>query len=222
MLYVSYLRVSTKKQSKKRVYAEYGLGIEAQHDMIYAYTGCLPLQEFVEVESGARIDRPKLQEALALCRLTKAKLVVAKLDRLARDAAFVCNLLNSDVEFVACDFPTANRMLIQILAVMAEYERSLISDRTKKALAVLKEAGVKLGNPNATSEGRRKGVLANQRCSQEFNSKILPIIQDMKEAGKSPTEIARRLNEAQVKTIRGKTWGVQSVINLLNASVQCS
>jgi DNA invertase Pin-like site-specific DNA recombinase len=137
--WVSYLRVSTDKQG------ESGLGIEAQRKAVETYLngGSWTLaQEFVEVESGKRSNnRPQLAAALAACKKLKAKLVVAKLDRLARNVAFISKLMESGVEFVACDFPHANKLTIHILAAVAEHERELISSRTKAALAAAKERG---------------------------------------------------------------------------------
>src|ERR1700722_14840044 len=142
--YVAYLRVSTHKQGRS------GLGLEAQRESVRHYIASVSGKlsaEFVEVESGKPKDRPKLALALASCRLHGATLIVAKLDRLARNVAFVSNFLESGSEFVAVDFPQANRMMIQMLAVIGEYEAKLISDRTKVALAAYKrrDKGNKLG-----------------------------------------------------------------------------
>ena len=128
--YVAYLRQSTKKQEIS------GLGIEAQREIIGRYLGQeKPIAEFVETESGKKTDRPKLTEALALCRKTGSTLIVAKLDRLSRNVAFTSKLLESDVEIKFCDFPEANRLVLHIIASIAEYEAGLISQRTKwKAL----------------------------------------------------------------------------------------
>ena len=130
--YVAYLRVSTQKQGYS------GLGLEAQREIIHNYLReKKPIFEYVEVESGRKTDkgRPKLKEALSQCRTHGAKLIVAKLDRLARNVSFLSALLESDVEIVFCDFPQANKMVLHILASISQYEAELISTRTKQALA---------------------------------------------------------------------------------------
>lgn len=140
--YVAYLRVSTQKQGYS------GLGLEAQKEIIHNYLrDTKPIAEYVEIESGRKTDRPKLTEALALCRKNGAKLIVAKLDRLARNVSFLSALLESDVEIVFCDFPQANKMVLHIMASISQYEAELISTRTRQALAAKKARGCKLGNP---------------------------------------------------------------------------
>ena len=142
--FVAYLRVSTDKQGRS------GLGLEAQRAAVAAHvdgTRGQIVSEFVEVESGRRKDRPQLAAALDACRALRAILVIAKLDRLARNVAFVSNLMESGVEFVAADMPTVNRLTIHILAAVAEEEARMISARTKAALAAAKARGVRLGNP---------------------------------------------------------------------------
>src|SRR4051812_41758138 len=142
--FVAYYRVSTTRQGQS------GLGLEAQRKAVTDFLDGGHWQlvaEAVEVESGKRSDRPKLQEALRLCRLHGATLVIAKLDRLARNVAFISNLMESGVDFVAVDFPQANRLTVHILAAVAEHEREMIAQRTKAALAAAKARGVKLGNP---------------------------------------------------------------------------
>ena len=140
--FVAYYRVSTEKQGRS------GLGLEAQQEAVRTHLngGNWHLAaEVVEIESGKRNDRPKLAEALRLCRLHGATLIIAKLDRLARNVAFISNLMESGVEFTAVDFPQANRLTVHILAAVAEHEREMISKRTKDALAAAKARGVKLG-----------------------------------------------------------------------------
>jgi DNA invertase Pin-like site-specific DNA recombinase len=125
-----------------------GLGVEAQREIIEKFLGDKkPIAEFVETESGKRTDRPKLAEALELCRKTKSTLIVAKLDRLSRNVAFTSKLLESDVEIKFCDFPEANRLVLHIIASIAEYECGLISQRTKQSLKAKKARGVRLGKP---------------------------------------------------------------------------
>src|SRR5918994_831 len=155
--YVSYLRVSTDRQGRS------GLGLEAQRKAVEDFLNggrWQLLSEFVEVESGKREDRPKLAEALALCRLHGATLVIAKLDRLSRDAHFLLGLQKAGVRFVAADMPEANEMVVGIMAVVAQAERRMISERTKAALAAAKARGQRLGTPgNLRNEevGRANG-----------------------------------------------------------------
>lgn len=140
--FISYLKVSTARQGSS------GLGLEAQREAVSRYLngGSWTLvQELVEVESGKRNDRPQIAEAVRLCRLHKASLVIAKLDRLARNVHFISSLMESGVDFVACDFPEANRLTVPILAAVAEHEATMISNRTKAALRVAKVRGVTLG-----------------------------------------------------------------------------
>jgi DNA invertase Pin-like site-specific DNA recombinase len=151
--WVSYLRVSTDAQGSS------GLGIEAQRKAVETYLNGVSwtlAQEFIEVESGKRSNnRPQLAAALMACKKLKAKLIVAKLDRLARNVAFISKLMEAGVEFVACDFPHANKLTIHILAAVAEHERELISSRTKEALAAAKARGKKLGGPKQAIAANR-------------------------------------------------------------------
>src|SRR3954469_11857326 len=155
--FVAYYRVSTEKQGRS------GLGLEAQQEAVRSYLnggGWHLMAEVVEVESGKKNDRPRLAEALRLCRLHGAILIIAKLDRLARNVAFISNLMESGVEFTAVDFPQANRLTVHILAAVAEHEREMISRRTKDALAAAKARGTKLGgNQGKIHLTARKGAL---------------------------------------------------------------
>ena len=140
--FVAYLRVSTRRQGAS------GLGLQAQQEIIQKHlNGDSPIAEFIEVESGRKYDRPKLHEALELCKKEKATLVVAKMDRLSRNVAFTSQLLDSGIEIVFCDFPKANRLVLTIISAISEYEAGLIRQRTKAALQVKKEQGCQLGKP---------------------------------------------------------------------------
>ena len=166
--YVAYLRVSTQRQGVSC------LGLEAQRQMIRNHLGEQPLEaEFVEVESGRKNDRPKLKEALELCRKTSAILIVAKLDRLARNVCFLSNLLESDVEIVFCDFPSANKMVLHILSAISQYEAELISSRTKMALQAKKERGFKLGNPHHLMNNHKQAI-ANSNKANSSKAKRNP------------------------------------------------
>lgn len=150
---VAYERVSTARQGK------FGLGLEAQRKAICDYAaakGATLLGCFTEVESGKRNDRPELHKALQLARVTGATLVIAKLDRLSRNAAFLLALRDSGVGSVACDMPEANDLTVGIMALVAQQEREAISRRAKEALAAAKARGVKLGNPNGAPAGQKR------------------------------------------------------------------
>src|SRR6478752_10484009 len=156
--FVAYFRVSTGRQGKS------GLGLEAQRASVINYLngGTWELVgEFVEVESGKHSDRPRLAEALQVCRKHRAKLVIAKLDRLSRNLAFIATLMESGIEFVAVDNPHANKLTVHILAAVAQHEREMISERTKAALAAAKARGKRIGNPRL-SEARRHAAMANK------------------------------------------------------------
>src|SRR5262245_50968436 len=160
----------------------------------------------MEVESGKRNDRPELEKALAACKKQKAKLVIAKLDRLSRNLAFIAALMESGVEFIACDMPHANKLTIHILAAVAEHEREMISERTKAALAVAKKRGQRLGNPNI-SEAAKLGRAVVMAKARRFAANIRPIIEEIQRAGAtSANAIAAKLNERNVKTARGGKW----------------
>jgi DNA invertase Pin-like site-specific DNA recombinase len=165
-----------------------------------------PRREFVEVESGKRSDRPQLAAALAACKKNKAKLVVAKLDRLARNVAFISKLMESGVEFIAADMPFANKLTIHILAAVAEHEREAISDRTKQALAAAKARGVKLGGPKL-AEAQRNGSEKNRENADRFATNTKPVIEQIRKSGITTLRgIAAALNARGVPTARGGTW----------------
>lgn len=148
MQIISYLRVSTARQGAS------GLGLEAQRATVAAHVaagGHTLVAEYVEVESGRKADRPQLAAALSACKLHRATLVIAKLDRLARNVAFIANLMDGGVDFLACDMPHANRLTLHLLAAIAEHEREMISQCTKAALQAAKARGKRLGNPNGAA-----------------------------------------------------------------------
>ena len=173
--------------------------------------------EFSEVESGRKTDeeRPQLAAALDFCKRNKGTLVIAKLDRLARNAEFLLRLQNSGVEFVCCDCPNADRFTVGILALVAQRERELISERTRLGLAAAKAKGVKVGKPNP-QKPLAKMAVANKAAKVEFAAKVLPIIQEIKSAGVSTLRgICECLNRRGVQTRNGKNWYPATVRNVL-------
>jgi DNA invertase Pin-like site-specific DNA recombinase len=180
------------------------------------------LKTFTEVESGKLSDRPELKKALHLAKITGATLVISRIDRLARNAAFLLTLRDSGVKFVAADMPDVDRTTVGILAVIAEAERESISRRTKDALAAAKRRGVKLGNPNGAEALRRaaKGNEAGLRVivdkANAHAEDLRPVIEALREEGiVSLGGIAEALNERGVETPRGGLWHPSSVSNLL-------
>lgn len=214
--FVAYYRVSTQRQG------ESGLGLDAQRMAVTEYltrTSGRLVSEITEVESGKRNDRPKLAEALSACRIHNAVLVIAKLDRLARNAAFLLSLKDAGVEFVAVDMPNANRLTVGIMALVAEDEAERISARTKAALAAAKVRGVKLGNPNNLSNrvvgsvrgNQRKAAMADKRAKE-----LLPVTVAIQAQGCSALgAIAAALNERGIMASRGGTWSAMQVKRLL-------
>ncbi|TNY30559.1 recombinase family protein, partial [Pelagovum pacificum] len=180
------------------------------------------LSRFTEVESGRKNDRPELEKALHLARLTGATLVIAKLDRLSRNAALLLTLRDSGVRFVACDMPEANNLTVGIMALVAEQEREAISRRTKEALAAAKARGVKLGNPNGAAALRRaaKGGEALRVTvagnANDFAMALSPIVRAIQQAGHTSLRaLADELNARGMRTRRGGKWHVSNVRNLL-------
>lgn len=210
---IVYLRVSTQRQGKS------GLGLDAQRSAVAEYTRAHGLEvagEFVEVESGKKADRPQLRAALAASQRLGAKLLVAKIDRLARSVAFVSNLMEANVDFVACDMPEANRLTIHIIAAVAEHERTMISARTKAALAAAKARGVKLGGIRGQSH--LKAAAVRSAKSRERAQTTLAVIEQIKRGGiVSFRGIANELVARGIKTSRGKShWYPASVRQVLS------
>jgi DNA invertase Pin-like site-specific DNA recombinase len=217
--YVAYYRVSTAKQGKS------GLGLEAQQEAVRSYLNggrWKMVAEAIEIESGKRNDRPKLAEALALCRVHGATLVIAKLDRLARNVNFISNLMESTVEFTAVDFPQANRLTIHILAAVAEHEAAIISARTKAALGAAKARGVVLGGDRgniaalATAGAKVSAAKRGAKATSRAND-LLPVIRSAQKSGASSLrQIADVLNERGIKTARGGEWSAVQVQRILS------
>ena len=201
--FVAYYRVSTDRQGSS------GLGLEAQQKAVRDYLdgGAWELVgEFVEVESGKRADRPELAKALETCRKQKAKLVIAKLDRLSRNLAFIATLMDSGVAFVAVDNPHANKLTVHILAAVAEHEREAISERTKAALAAAKARGKRLGTPDPKRAVKRMHAALKTKTAG-FAANVLPIIREVQATGHtSHNAIAGQLNTRRVATSRGGRW----------------
>jgi len=210
-MYVTYYRVSTQRQGQS------GLGLEAQRSAVQAYlAGKEIIAEFTEVESGRKNNRPQLAAALALAKKQKATLVIAKLDRLARNVHFISGLLESNVQFVAADMPEADRTFLQMVAVFAEWEARKISERTKLALAEAKLRGTKLGSPSPHI-GSKAGLKAiNDRCNVYLEN-ISPILQDIVgDVGFNLRAIAARLQRRGIKTATGlDVWHPAQVGKLL-------
>lgn len=205
--FVAYYRVSTAQQGKS------GLGLEAQQAAVRSYLNGGDwnlVGEFTEVESGKRKNRPQLEAALMMCRKQKATLVIAKLDRLARNLHFISGLMESKINFVAVDMPTANRLTVHILAAVAEEEARAISARTKAALASAKARGVRLGSYGATL-GK-----ANATSAQQTARSLKPIVEAIKAEGVTTVRgIAEALNARKVATPQGGKWHSTSVHRLL-------
>jgi len=213
--YIAYFRVSTARQGKS------GLGLDAQRLAVLSHLkGEKPLHEFTEVESGRRTDRPKLTAALAACRVHKATLVIAKLDRLARNVAFVSNLMESGVDFEAVDYPQANRLTIHILAAVAEHEAKMISDRTRAALAAAKERGRSLGGFRGragTASDLAKARSARVAKANQRAADIGPTIRMLQTNGAcSLRSIAGGLNAQAIAAPRGGSWTAAQVRRALH------
>lgn len=209
--FVAYYRVSTDRQGRS------GLGLEAQQQAVRT---CLAgrdgelVAEFTEVETGkgtnALSKRPQLRAALDRARRHKATLIIAKLDRLARNVAFIAQLMDSDVDFIAVDHPTANRLTLHILAAVAEHEREMISERTKAALAAAKARGTVLG-----ANGRNLAA-ENKRQAADRLAPLRPLLSSLVSEGLTVRAMVERLNGAGIGAPGGGRWHVASLHRALH------
>ena len=216
---ISYLRVSTAQQGSS------GLGLEAQEAAVVRYASSINadiVATFKEVETGKLNARPELTKALELAKLTGSTLVIAKLDRLSRNAAFLLNLQEARVPFVAADMPEASNLTVGFMALIAQYEAEAISKRTKEALQAAKVRGQRLGNPNGAAallkaaKGNSAAVSVIKLKADNHARNLKPVIQALKAQGISSLGgIAKALNERGMLTPRGGTWHKTSVSNLL-------
>lgn len=212
--FVAYYRVSTQRQGRS------GLGIEAQRAAVAAFVAdgdWEQVGEFEEYESGKGANaldrRPRLREALQLCKRKHATLLIAKLDRLARNVHFITGLIEVGADFVAIDMPTANKAMLQVFAVMAEHERDQISTRTKAALAAAKARGVRLG---ATGPANLRAYLdARVSASLAFSGRLKGLLDDLRAAGLSQRQVVARLNELGIEAPRGGSWSLVQLQRVL-------
>ena len=218
---VEYRRVSDKKQGQS------GLGLEAQQTAVQSYASAVSgrvIATYTEVEHGDDCDRPEINKAIAHAKRAKATLVVAKLDRLARDVEFTAKLMNSGIDFIACDNPNANRLTIHILAAVAENELRCIRERTRNALQAAKARGVLLGSARPGQwDGREEQRLAGAKKgnavavkvlkeqAEEAYADILPTMQGLRSEGRSLQEIANKLTADGHTTRRGRPWNKMQV-----------
>lgn len=206
--FVSYLRVSTQRQGAS------GLGLDAQREAVSHYISDqkgIALAEFVEIESGKVRDRPVLAQSIARCQSEKATLVIAKLDRLGRNVAFVSSLMEAGIDFVAADAPYANRLMIHILSAFAEHERTMIAERTRAALAAAKARGVQLG-----ANGHRLAA-RNRSDAQAFAERYRHVVAEIMD-GRTLTlaEVAAEVNRRSILTRDGAAWSPGTIKRLLD------
>jgi DNA invertase Pin-like site-specific DNA recombinase len=197
--FIAYYRVSTDKQGKS------GLGLDAQRKAVLDYLdgGKWELVgEFTEVETGKRADRPELEKAIAACKKHRARLIIAKLDRLSRNVAFISALMERKVDFVCCDNPTATKFTIHILAAVAEFEREAISMRTKEALAAAKAKGKRLGNYQRIAEAKQKATTVRAETVRPAITSTLHL---------SMQAAADELNRRGITTVTGKPWHAMQI-----------
>jgi DNA invertase Pin-like site-specific DNA recombinase len=206
--FVAYYRVSTDRQGRS------GLGLETQQKAVRDYLNGGDWElvgEFTETESGRKDERPELDKALALCRKRKARLVIAKLDRLSRNLAFIARLMDAGVEFVAVDNPHANKLTIHILAAVAQHEREMIAERTRAALQAAKTRGVRLGR-----HGAEKLAPVYRTQAVERAQALAPMVAEIRAEGASSLrEIAAGLNARGITTAQGRPWAAMQVKRVL-------
>ena len=219
--FLSYLRVSTAGQGVS------GLGLEAQRAAVTTYLNggnWKLIREVIEIESGKRSDRPQLAEAIRLCKLHKATLIIAKLDRLARNVHFISGLMESGVEFVAVDMPQANRFTVHIMSAVAEQEAEAISKRTKAALAAAKARGTQLGGRRVSAErfadiarsAQPKAQAANSAKAAKKRAEVIPAIEALQAEGITTLRaLAAGLNEREIEAPRGGQWTAMQVQRVL-------
>jgi len=210
--FIGYFRVSTDRQGRS------GLGLEAQRDAVLRHLAGVGGQlqsEFIEIESGKRNDRPQLAAAIGAAKKSTATLIIAKLDRLARNVHFVSGLMESGVDFVAADNPHANKLMVHLLAAFAEHEREQISQRTKDALAAAKARGVRLGRNGSDRLAPRNRAEAIERARQ-----LAPVLAELKRAGMSARRMAAELTARRIATPGGRRWHAQSVLRIIDRAVK--
>lgn len=217
---VAYYRVSTAAQGRS------GLGLDAQREAVEHLCQSkgwdIIAPPYTEVESGKRADRPELMKALHRAKVTGSTLVVAKLDRLSRNVAFLATLQDSGVKFIAADMPEANELTVHIMAAVAQAERKAISRRTTEALQAAKARGQRLGNPNGAAalrkaaQGNAASLDVIKGAATDRAVQMRPVIEDMQSRGiASLGGIAKALNEGGFVTARGGQWYASSVRNLM-------
>jgi len=225
---VSYLRVSTRKQGAS------GLGLEAQRAAVAEYAareGFKVVAEYVEVESGKKAARPELAKALAHCRAARATLVVAKLDRLARNVAFLSRLMEAGLDFTALDNIHANRFTLHVLAAVAEQEARATSERTTVALAAARRRGVRLGSSRpghwrgleakrlaGSRKGTKRAAELRTAAAHAHNSMAVETALELRKAGMSWAEVAAELNARGLVTRRGNGWSKSSIFTAVEAT----
>jgi len=205
--FIAYFRVSTDRQGRS------GLGLDAQREAVLRHVGSNRgelIGEFCEIESGKRNDRPQLAAAISAANRAKATLIIAKLDRLARNVHFVSGLMESGVDFVAADNPHANKLMVHMLAAFAEHEREQISQRTKDALAAAKARGIRLGRNGADRLAPAYRAEAIERARQ-----LAPVLAELRAAGMSARQMAVELTARGIPTPDGGRWHAQAVIRMI-------
>lgn len=219
MEYITYYRVSTTSQGNS------GLGLAAQKKSVNRYLSQkkgITLMEFTEIESGKKNNRIQLELAIKAAQEHDATLLIAKLDRLSRNAGFIFKLRDAGVRFICCDMPEANELTINIFAILAEHERKIISERTKAALTIKREICGEWRKSNFTDKGRKKAIetIKSKAANNSNNKRAISMIKILHERGESLRSIAKILNDNDYRTSRGNLFKAQSVSNLLKRSQQ--